>query len=305
VTSIRTSGDHGYMVGPEVLWAWFLHTNVMARALGLWPYKDVFQTAATSATRDVEALLAALSAGPVGIGDAIGDADPEIVRRTCRADGALVRPDVPIAALDRAAFAAPVWSGEPLVAATHTQHSAGRWGYVLTCNVATDQQAHAARVALTDLGEDGPGTDSVALYDWRSGGIEVLPGDGAYDVELEPTGWDYRIAAPVLAGGLAVVGDPGLYAAAGDARIADVAVDGGDVVVTVLGAGELVHIVGWASAPISARGWAPASGATEVATTYDADHGSWRVAVAVGEAGWAKVRIRRLPDAPMGVLGRT
>ena len=70
VTSIRTSGDHGYLVGPELLWAWFLHTNVMARALGLWPYKDVFHSAPGSDTREVEALLAALSAGPVGIGDA-------------------------------------------------------------------------------------------------------------------------------------------------------------------------------------------------------------------------------------------
>ena len=66
VTSIRTSGDHGYLVGPEVLWAWFLHNNVMARALGLWPYKDVFHSAPASETRDVEALLAVMSAGPVG-----------------------------------------------------------------------------------------------------------------------------------------------------------------------------------------------------------------------------------------------
>ena len=111
VTSIRTSGDHGYLVGPELLWAWFLHTNVMARALGLWPYKDVFHSAPGSETREVEALLSALSAGPVGIGDRIGEADIELIRRTCRADGVLVRPDVPVAAVDRAMFDAPVWIG--------------------------------------------------------------------------------------------------------------------------------------------------------------------------------------------------
>ena len=172
-----------------MLWAWFLHTNVMARALGLWPYKDVFHSAAGSATREVEALLAALSAGPVGIGDRIGEADPALVRRTCRADGVLVRPDVPIAALDRAAFDAPVWSGELLVAAAHTQHAAGRWGYVLAVQrrVRTSSRT-GRRVALTDLGEDAPGTDSVALYDWRSGRIDVLAADGGYDVELEPAG---------------------------------------------------------------------------------------------------------------------
>src|SRR6185437_6222680 len=137
VTSIRTSGDHGYMVGPEVLWAWFLHNNVMARALGLWPYKDVFHSAPRSATREVEALLAALSAGPVGIGDRIGEADVDLIRRTCRADGVLVRPDVPVAAIDRATFGAPVWTGELLVGSAYTQHAAGRWGYALTCNVSS------------------------------------------------------------------------------------------------------------------------------------------------------------------------
>jgi hypothetical protein len=305
VTSIRTSGDHGYMVGPEVLWAWFLHTNVMARALGLWPYKDVFHSGRGSATRDVEALLAALSAGPVGIGDRIGEADVEVVRRACRADGVLVRPDVPIAALDRAAFDAPVWSGEPIVAAAHTQHPAGRWGYVFACNVASDQQAHGARIALTDLGEDGPGTDAVALYDWRSGRVDVLPGDGAYAVELEPAGWDYRVVAPVLSVGIAVIGDPAVYACAGDTRLADVAVDGREVVVTVLGAGERVHLVGWSRSPIAAHAWSPAAGASEVATSYDGGSGQWGLAVEIGDAGWAKVRIRHLPDAPRGVLGRT
>ncbi len=37
VTSIRTSGDHGYLVGPGILWSWFCYVNVWARALGLWP----------------------------------------------------------------------------------------------------------------------------------------------------------------------------------------------------------------------------------------------------------------------------
>ena len=135
ITSIRTSGDHGYLVGPEVLWAWFLHTNVIARALGLWPYKDVFHSAAGSETREVEALLSALSAGPVGVGDRVGEADPALIRRTCRADGVLVRPDVPVAAIDRAVFDAPVWTGELLTGSAHTDHAAGRWGYVVTANV--------------------------------------------------------------------------------------------------------------------------------------------------------------------------
>ncbi len=251
VTSIRTSGDHGYLVGPEILWAWFLHTNVMARALGQWPYKDVFHSTTTSATREVEALLSALSAGPVGIGDRIGEADIALIRRTCRADGVLVRPDVPIAAIDRTAFTAPVWSGESLVATTHSDHAAGRWGYVLTCNVGSDEPA-AAWVSFGDLGDDLPDTDELAVYDWRTGGIEVLPRDSLFETgALARADWDYRVLAPVFANGVAVVGDPAVYACAGDSRLAAVSADESEVVITVLGAGETVRLVGWSRSPVS------------------------------------------------------
>jgi hypothetical protein len=292
ITSIRTSGDHGYLVGPEILWAWFLHCNVMARALGLWPYKDVFHSAPTSETREVEALLAALSGGPVGIGDAIGEADIGLIRRTCRADGLLVRPDVPIAATDRAFFDAPVWSGELIVGSTHTQHAAGRWGYALTCNVGFDQAVHRARVARADLGSDDADTERVALFEWRTGRVQVLAADGAYEVELDSAGWDYRVLAPVLAGGIAVIGDPALYACAGDARIAEVAVDAGGVTVTVLGAGERIAIVGWAERPIAAASWSAAGGRNDLACARDADSGKWSVEVEVGPAGWVNVHIR-------------
>ena len=292
VTSIRTSGDHGYLVGPEILWAWFLHCNVMARALGLWPYKDVFHSAPTSETREVEALLSALSAGPVGIGDAIGEADVDLIRRTCRADGVLVRPDVPVAATDRAFFDAPVWSGELIVGSAHTQHAAGRWGYAVTCNVGFDRDVRRTRVARADLGADDPDTARVAMFDWRTGSVRCSAADGAYEVALDSAGWDYRVLAPVLAGGIAVIGDPALYACAGDARLADVAVDSGGVVVTVLGANERVRITGWSEHPVLASSWSPAQGSRDLACARDAASGKWDVELEVGPAGWAKFHLR-------------
>jgi hypothetical protein len=253
----------------------------------------VFHSARSSETREVEALLAALSAGPVGVGDRVGEADVELIRRTCRADGVLVRPDVPVCAVDRAAFAAPVWSGEPLVGTTHTQHSAGRWGYVASLNVAIDKQPHSARVALSDLGEDRPQTESVAVFDWRKRRVDVVSAGGAYDIELEPAGWDYRVLAPILAGGVAVIGDPDLYASAGDARVADVAIEpDGSTVVTMLGLNEQVHLVGWSQAAIAAHTWSPTGGRAPVPSTYDSAAGMWDLAVEIGASGWTKVHIR-------------
>jgi hypothetical protein len=291
ITSIRTSGDHGYLVRPEVLWAWFLHTNVIARALGLWPYKDVFHSAASSATREVEALLSALSAGPVGVGDRVGAADPALIRRTCRADGVLVRPDVPIAALDRAVFDAPVWTGELLTGSAHTDHPAGRWAYAVTVNAGMEPKPNTTRVAFTELGEDDPDADTVAVYDWRTGGVDVQPGDGGYDVALEPADWDYRVLAPVLANGIAVVGDPDVYATAGDSRVAEIALTDDEVVVTVLGANERLRVVGWSEGALTARAWSPRTGSARPAVTRDEASGRWEVAVDVPSAGWTRLHL--------------
>ena len=107
VTSIRTCGDHGYIATAGQLWAWFCTTNALARSLGLMPFKDVFRADPEVAgdNGEPEALLSALSTGPVGLGDRVGRFDPALALRTCRADGILVKPDVPIAATDESMLA--------------------------------------------------------------------------------------------------------------------------------------------------------------------------------------------------------
>jgi hypothetical protein len=261
VTSIRTSGDHGYLVSAGYLWAWFLYTNAFAGALGLTPFKDVFSADVDNegAHAEVEALLSALSTGPVGIGDRVGRADRDIVRRTCRADGLLVKPDEPVAALDRSFHRWATGRGALLVGSTTTTHAAGTWTYVVTLN-ATDQPV-AGRVDLADL-RGSPAGDAL-VWDWRGHRGEVVAPGGGWDVELPALGWDYRVVAPIV-DGVAVVGDPALYATAGDMRIAAVERTPDHALhVTVLGADEHVELVTWterdgiARVPVDVprRGW--------------------------------------------------
>jgi hypothetical protein len=240
VTSIRTSGDHGYIATPGILWAWFLYGNVLARALGLLPYKDVFHaTGDPGAHGEVEALLSALSTGPVGIGDRVGVADPALVRPTCRSDGLLVKPDLPVAALDRCLGRVVVFSRRLLVGATSTTHRAGTWHYVVTANVLDDGDPLTEPVSLEELGVTGP----ALVWDWRRRTASVVEAGGSWDVELGPHEWDYRVVAPLLDGGRAVVGDPALFVTAGDRRLAQVDADGS---VVVAGApGEEVALVVW------------------------------------------------------------
>jgi hypothetical protein len=160
-----------------------------------------------------------------------------------------------------------------------------------------DKKNHDARVSLTSLGEDRPSSDAfatgeVVLFDWRTGRVAVVPGDGTYDLALEAAGWDYRVVAPILAGGIALIGDPALYACAGDTRVADVVANGDEVVATILGAGERVRLVGWSRRPISARTWSPAAGSSELAITHESATGKWELEVVIGGSGWIKLRLR-------------
>jgi hypothetical protein len=115
-----------------------------------------------------------------------------------------------------------------------TTHATGRWTYAVTLNC-TDAPA-TGRVALADLGV----TERVAVWNWRAQTLEVLDPDGGWDLSLDSLDWDYRVIAPIV-DGVAVIGDPALYATAGDTRLASI--DGATV--TVLGSGETVDLVVW------------------------------------------------------------
>ena len=266
----------------------------MARALGLWPYKDVFHSAAGSATREVEALLAALSAGPVGIGDAIGEADVDLIRRTCRADGVLVRPDVPVAAIDRGDVRRAGVVGR--VARRQRAHAARGRSVGLRGDVQRGVRRPTARPARharrPRRGPPGRGIGRASSTGERVAST-CSPADGAYDVALEPAGWDYRVVAPVLPGRHRGDRRSGVVRVRGrhPDRRRDASDDGG-VTVTVLGAEEQVRLVGWSAAPISVRGWSATRDGFDAAPVFDAATGGWEITLTIGDAGWVNVHVR-------------
>jgi len=256
LTSIRTSGDYRYLFDNGLNWVWFLQVNALARGLGLVPYKDVFISHGRTASSDgeayaeIESLLAALSSGPVGIGDEIGASERELVLRTCREDGVLVKPDVPIAALDRCfahnGFLEPV----PLIGECYSDHPAGRWWYVAVFNACRDKQPMDYRVALSDLGPDAPRGPLLA-FDWRRRTWVRVEAGGGWGGSLAWQDWDYTVLCPLLPGEVAVFGDVARYATAGDRRIAALRPADGGVRFDVLGVpGTTAEIWGWSARPL-------------------------------------------------------
>ena len=91
ITNIRVSSDRF----ERQKWNAFLYTSELAREVGLLPWSDVFMSNETD-----NLLLATLSAGLVGVGDALGHVDATSLLRSVRGDGVIVKPDAPIVPLD-------------------------------------------------------------------------------------------------------------------------------------------------------------------------------------------------------------
>jgi hypothetical protein len=213
VVAVRTSDDYRFANDPALLWTWYLTVNRLARALGLRAFKDCFFSghppAVTGAEggvdqidgdehADVEALLACMSAGPVGIGDRIGRTDREVVLRTCDDDGRIRHVDSPLALVDACLCGEPA-RGERLAWATTTATRGGRvWTYVVALNTATERREVDDRLELADLGLKG----ARQVYDWRRG--EVHETDTLRRA-LAPRDWALWVCAPP--GGRADAGD--------------------------------------------------------------------------------------------------
>ena len=308
VSSVRTSGDYRYLFDNGLNWVWFLHGNAFARALGLHPYKDVFlthgETGFGPGERYVEAesLLASLSAGPVGIGDRLGQSQREIVLRSCRPDGVLVKPDLPIAACDRCFRESAFFERAPLVGEACSLHPSGRWHYVVSLNAWRAKEPMFFRVELADLGVARP-QGPVILYDWRRRTWTRLEADAGWEVELPFQDFDYRVVCPLLTGGVTLFGDVSKWATVGDQRVAGLELRPDGLCFDLLGAPlERVEVRGWsAEAPAGATAWCPGArrelplrsvgSLGEEGIAYERETGLFALAVRLGREGRSRIRV--------------
>ncbi len=190
VVAVRTSDDYRFAADPALLWTWYLTVNRLAAALGLAAFKDVFFSAPAGLDpidgddhAELEALLSALSAGPVGIGDRIGRTDRDVVMRTCDADGLIRHVDHPVGLVDECLYGAPA-RGERLAWATATATvGTDVWTYVVAINTSTERRA---------VGDVFPLDGWRSVLEWRTG--RLLDVDRLVTV-LDPRDWAYWVVA--------------------------------------------------------------------------------------------------------------
>lgn len=203
VVAVRTCDDYRYADDPARLWRWYLTVNRLARSLGLPAFKDCFFTGSEPGEsgldgdphREVESVLAALSGGPVGIGDRFGCTDLSIVERLLDADGHIATSDVPVALVD----------GSLVATTTEAVSFADAWSgdvrYVLALHLGDSRDQASGHL---DLGEPH------VVYDWRSAAAVEA---STLRVDLAHRDWALYVCAPVRSGAVDL-GDPTRYAMA-------------------------------------------------------------------------------------------
>ena len=235
LTTIRTSGDRL----ERSKWNDFVYTSQLAYAIGSWPWTDVFMSTETD-----NLLLATLSAGPVGTGDALGNESRDNLLRAVRADGVIVKPDVPLLPTDASVMADAAQMHTPLVAATYTDRGAGRTAYVFAFTRKGD--GSAVSFAPAALGVTGP----CYVYNGFDKTARRLGAGEAYSDTLGTEGRAFYEIAPVTASGIALLGDAGMFVGTGRQRLPTVKnTPGGLSATVVFAAGETaVTLHGYAAA---------------------------------------------------------
>ena len=272
ITTIRTSKD----IFQQSRWDQFLYGSQLAGALGVWPWSDVFMSTQTN-----NLLFSTLSAGPVGVGDAIGSLNARNLLLAVRLDGVIVKPDVPLVPLDKTIINDSAGLTHPMVASTSTNFGAITAHYVAGYNRTSDLKLAFSPSALGM-------TRTAFVYNYfRKAGKIVQPQQTFSDTIAN--GIAYYIVMPIGPSGAAFLGDNGHYVSLGKKRITALTDNGTITASIAFAARESARIV-FGYSPT-----APAITAThgQVGTVnYTSSTGLFNVLVMPGSGATATIQIK-------------
>ena len=194
--TIRVSND----IFGSARWREFIYDSRLAQAVGAWPWTDEFRS---GETRDV--LVATLSAGPVGTGDALGTVNKLNLSRAARPDGVIVKPDSPLVPTDSTYINDATGLNTPLIAATSTDHTNSKAVYVFAFNENSSNLAGSFKPA--DFGM----TNNAYVYDYFNSTGTVVSAGGTFNFtaakQQSTKNSKKKEDVPVGSSGIAFLGD--------------------------------------------------------------------------------------------------
>ena len=191
------------------VWKHLIFTSAFYGAVGIWPSRDNIQTTADpNAFEDV--LLANLLGGEIQLGHRIGECNFDLVRKTYReGDELILKPDQPIVPLDRC------YSEGCAAGYTVSERNGQKWFYVLSLPRAGSLRAFS----VSELGVGG----RWAVYNFDTHEASIAEADALIPLRDEAK-HEYFVVAPLLANGMAVIGDTEKFVTMGEKRIASLEV---------------------------------------------------------------------------------
>jgi hypothetical protein len=207
LTTVRPSADR---IEPGK-WAQFLFGSQLAAGVGAYPWTDVFRSRETG-----NMILAVLSAGPVGTGDAIGVEDKANILRAARPDGEIVKPDRSILPTDATYFNEAARNGKPFVATTYTRHGGQRTSYFFA--FPRDKAGRDFELRLAEQEMRG----RAYLLDLGTGGGRFVDAADRVSLAVGEESYSHLMAVPISRTGVALLGDLGKIVPTGKQRIAAV-----------------------------------------------------------------------------------
>ena len=236
LTTIRTSQD-GF---GKTRWTEFLYSSQFAAALGIWPFSDVLMSTDLN-----NLILATLSAGPVGIGDALGTLSAANLLKSVRSDGVIVKPDVPITPVDSVYISDAQGIDTPMVASAYSDFGELRAHYIFAYTRAADAPI-TVRPSWYGI------TGAAYLYDYLGSVGYMIAANSTFTVNLNG-GAGYFVLSEVGPSGIAFLGDRDQFVTLGKKRVPSFT-DTGRVEATVAyGAGEQVRtLFGYSTQPVAA-----------------------------------------------------
>jgi hypothetical protein len=272
LTTIRTSYD---VFNPD-RWTYFLYTSRLASALGEFPFSDVFRS-----TQKNNLILATLSAGPVGVGDALGVLSRVNLLQSVRADGVIVKPDVPITPVDSVFVNDANGVDTPMLAQTWSDFGHGLQAHYLFAYArATNNTVVIDPKALGMAG-------AVYFYDYLNATGRVINANDRYTFNLTAAA-GYYVMVPIESSGIAVLGDRNQFVTLGKNRISALNDNGMANLTVQFADGESVRtLFGFSSGPVSIT----ATAGKIRSFSYDPNTQMFTAKVAASKVGTARVHI--------------
>ena len=205
VTHARTSNDYNSRMPKTFYFPCFTQSNMLLNMVGIWPFKDNFAstTGPNIFYREkfpiIETLLSSLSGGVIGPSDKIGYINKDLLMKTCRSDGILLKPDRAITPIDLMFLP----NRKYYINTTESVKNSNQWTYILVINL-WPRRVKDRSFTLKDLHVQ----NDCILYDFHKKRLQKITSDDKIEQNLKKNYHKYYIAAPLFNSKISFIGTP-------------------------------------------------------------------------------------------------